>query len=633
MSDVFVSYKAEDRARVEPLVDALEAEGLTVWWDARVSGGEAWRETIAKQLDDAGCVIVVWSKRSTGPDGRFVRDEANRALRRGIYLPITIDKVDPPLGFGETQALALRGWKGDPSDPRYRAISDCVYQLLGKERQAPTAPPATPRTRAGMDRRTAMATGGVAAVLAAAAGGWFLLRSTRANANTIAVLPFANLSGDRSEDYFSDGVAEEVRAALAALGSLHVVARTSSEMLRNTDVVTAARRLDVANVVTGSVRRSPSTVRVAAQLVDGKSGLERWSQSFDRPLGDVLQIQSDIAANVARALSIELGASSAQRGSLGGTRDAGAQDLLLQATATEGDDSSASQLRRIQLLDRATKLDPNYAEAFARKALTQTIWANSWAGDNAEKNRVDKEAFGAARRAIAIAPDMPLGYSALGLIHFNELQMTQSLQVLSRSVELPGADTLAFVNYGSALCRFRRQSEAESMIARATSLDPLNPVAWVTKAWIVYLGRRYPEAIEAARQALRLAPENRRAKTLIAWSFVLQGKRSEAANELQHVPSDDYRRLVGEGVAAARWGRREDALRTIESLKGRYGDTVSYQLAQVYAQVGENDKAISELEAAWTKRDAGLASLQVDPFLDPLRKDPRFVAIARRVFG
>jgi serine/threonine-protein kinase len=256
MSDVFISYKAEDRARVEPLVDALEAEGLDVWWDARVSGGDAWRETIAKQLEAAGCVIVVWSKRSTGPVGRFVRDEASWAQRRGTYLPITIDKVEPPLGFGETQALPLRAWKGDAGDARYKAISECVHTLLGRERSAGAAQPARRPPSIRMDRRTALIASGGAAVLAGA-GAFFLLRPSGAKANTIAVLPFANLSGDRSQDYFSDGMAEEVRGALAATGSLEVVARTSSEMLRNADAISAAKRLDVANVITGSVRRSP----------------------------------------------------------------------------------------------------------------------------------------------------------------------------------------------------------------------------------------------------------------------------------------------------------------------------------------------------------------------------------------
>src|SRR6478672_11490433 len=151
MSDVFISYKAEDRPRVEPLVEALEAEGLSVWWDARVGGGEAWRESIAEHLDSARCVIVAWSKRSTGPEGRFVRDEASRAQRRGTYLPVTIDKVQPPLGFGEVQALPLSGWKGDPGDARYRAVSSCVHGILG--RKAPTQ--GRPRRAPLLDRRTA----------------------------------------------------------------------------------------------------------------------------------------------------------------------------------------------------------------------------------------------------------------------------------------------------------------------------------------------------------------------------------------------------------------------------------------------------------------------------------------------
>ena len=133
MSDVFVSYKAEDRARVRPLVEALEADGLAVWWDAHIGGGDEWRDTIARHLDEARCVIVVWSKRSVGPEGRFVRDEATRALRRHAYLPVRIDKVEPPLGFGETQALPLNGWKGDRADPRYLAVANAVRAITGLE--------------------------------------------------------------------------------------------------------------------------------------------------------------------------------------------------------------------------------------------------------------------------------------------------------------------------------------------------------------------------------------------------------------------------------------------------------------------------------------------------------------------
>lgn len=630
MWDVFISYKAEDRSRVEPLVDALEGEGLSVWWDARVTGGEAWREAIAEHLEAARCVIVVWSKRSTSPEGRFVRDEASRAQQRGTYLPITIDKVQPPLGFGEMQALSLTGWKGGASDPHYRAVSACVHSMLGRTAPAENAHEKHPR----FNRRAALAAGGAAVVAAAGAGGWLLLRSSGARANTIAVLPFANLSGDPSQSYFSDGIAEEVRSALAGLGGVEVVARTSSEMLRNADAVTAARRLSVANVVTGSVRRSPSTVRVSAQLVDGRNGLERWSQTFDRPLGDVLQIQTDIAANVARALSIQLSGPAADALSIGGTSNPQAQDVLLQALDLEGgDDSSEGMLRRIALFERATQLDPNYAQAHARKGLTQTLWANAWAPSNADKYSTDADALRSIRRAIAIAPAMPLGYSALGLVYFNQLMLKPSLEALSRSVQLAGADSLAFLNYSVILCRLRRQAEAEAAAERAISVDPLNATAWQIKTWTLFLGRRYPQSIDAARQTLSIAPENRRARTLLAWDLLFLGRTDEAVSELQHVPADDYRKFVAEGAMAARSNRREDALRAIQGLEKRYGDTVHYQLAEIYAQLGDGDKAIANLEAAWLVRDSGLATLQVDPFLDPVRNDPRFSKIAARLFG
>src|SRR5947209_11005566 len=184
-ADLFLSYKAEDRARLQPLVAALKAEGLTLWWDANIGGGANWQQDIEEHLDSAKCVIVVWSNRSVGPNGHFVRDEARRAQRRGAYLPICLDAVEPPLGFGEIQALPLKGWKGSPSDPRFRAIVDAVRACMaGKHtarRQAPFA-------EARVSRRAAIIGGGGAAVLAGA-GGWLLLNPSAANARRIAVLP------------------------------------------------------------------------------------------------------------------------------------------------------------------------------------------------------------------------------------------------------------------------------------------------------------------------------------------------------------------------------------------------------------------------------------------------------------
>jgi len=630
-ADIFVSYKAEDRPRVQPLVDALEAEGFLVWWDAHIGGGTNWRRDIEEHLDTAKCVLVAWTKRSVGPEGEFVRDEAGQARRRGTYLPVRFDAVDLPLGFREVQAISLKGWRGDRMDPRYLTLAASVRECITGEHATHHVP--KPR-EAGISRRAVVAGSvGVGALAISGLGGWFLLRPGVGSANTIAVLPFANLSGDPSQNYFSDGIAEELRTALSALGGLKVVARTSSEMLRNVDAITAAKRLSVANVITGSVRRSASTVRVSAQLVDGKSGLERWSQSFDRPLGDVLQIQTDIAENVARALSIELGGKARTFLALGGTKSPEALDYLLRARATEGDDSDKGMRRRVALIEQAIRLDPDYAEAHARKGLYQGLWAGTFAASTGEKDRAEAQAVQSVQRAIVIAPAMSLGHGALGLIYSNQLRMSPALDELRRGVELPGADAVTITTYAFVLSQAGRQSEAESIIGRAISFDPLNPTARWLQSWILYFGRQYAASLEAARRTLVIAPENIGARGFVAWDLLMLGRTKEALGELRKLPADDYRRLVAEGVIAARSGRKAEALAAIRAIRSRYGDAANYQYAQVYAQLGVTDQAIQALDAAWLTRDPGLGSVRVDPFLDPLRKDSRLSEIASRVFA
>jgi serine/threonine-protein kinase len=366
MADVFVSYKAEDRARIAPLVRALETGGVSVWWDAHIGGGDEWRQTILRHLEAAKCVLVVWSKRSVGPAGNFVRDEATRALRRKTYLPVRIDKVDPPLGFGEMQALDLAAWKGDTSDPRYEAVVTALRSRFGIKAKRSHAESIEVK---GVDRRMLIAGGSVAAVAIAGGGAWFALRPTAAKSNSIAVLPFENLSGDPSQAYFSDGIAEELRSDLSRIPGLKVVARTSSEAVRNADAVTAAAKLHVSDILTGSVRRSARMLRISAQLVDGKDGTERWSEVYDRPVGDALQIQSDIAGRVADALSIRIGTLPNDYRARGGTDNPRAQDLLLRAKAASRiADTEPAMRDTLALIDAALALDPKYGDAVTAKS-------------------------------------------------------------------------------------------------------------------------------------------------------------------------------------------------------------------------------------------------------------------------
>lgn len=626
MADVFVSYKAEDRARVRPLVEALEADGLTVWWDAHIGGGDAWRETIAGQLDQATCVIVVWSKRSVGPDGSFVRDEATRALRRRAYLPVRIDKVDPPLGFGESQALSLIGWKGDRSDPRYAAVVNGAHAIVGLEPLAARQP-----NFSSVIARRPLLLGGAGAVAAAGLGGWWLLRPGAANANSIAVLPFANLSGDPAQAYFSDGMAEELRNALSRIAGLKVVARTSSEMVRESDAKSAARKLNVTNVLTGSVRRSPSTIRVNAQLVDGQDGLERWSQSFDRPMGDVLQIQSGIAESVARALSIRLAGADRANLSLGGASNPDAQDLMFKAMPQMLDDSEAGIQKALSLIDEAIARDANFAEAHARKAVLLMILAGTYSHSAAEAKRGYAQALVSANRAISIAPQFAPGYAARAAIFGNQLNIGAALAELVRADALPGTHVTELWTLALLLGQSGRHGEARRTIGKASGLDPLNPVSSEVHALILYYARAYDGAAQFARRSLQLSADRKKVRSILANSLVMLGKTAEAKAEYRKLEPTDFRRLVGEGVIAARAGDRSSAIASLRAMQREYGDAAHFQYAEILSQLRNVDEAIAELRLAFDKRDPGMAGIRINPFLDPVRRDPRFAAIEAKL--
>ena len=627
MSDVFVSYKAEDRARVAPLVQALKSEGLSVWWDTQIAAGSEWRQDIQEQLDSARCVIVVWSKRSVGPEGRFVRDEASRAQRRGTYLPIRIDKVEPPLGFGELHAIPLHGWRGRPTDPRYRMLIDAVRAIIAGE--APSI--AVPDKSSRVSRRTALVGSG-AALGIAAAGGWAFLRPGKAKAaNSIAVLPFANLSGDPRQNYFADGIAEELRSALSRLAGLKVAGRISSEAVRDEDARTAARRLRVASILTGSVRRAPGMVRIASQLIDGRTGLEQWSASYDRPEGNVLAIQTDIAENVVSALSIELGQAGVHALTAGGTTDAEAHDLYLRAiTQAQNDDSETSLKQANALLDAAIAKDPRFARAYAAKSRNLSYIADVGRSP-ADIQRGYAEAAVAARRAVTLAPRLPDAYAALADALYGQRKITAAMKQIQagsrfapNDIQLLQAAVIAFVAGGQT-------REALGFANRMVEIDPLNPLSHRRRYYALFYNRQYDACIAEAQRTLKLAPSLALPPYFIALSLIMKGQPRQAQHYLEMLPADLTVRLAAEAIVAGKLGNRGLSDRKLDQLRSIYGDAASYQFAQAYAQRGQRDRAFAALERGFAVNDPGLNTLRVDPLFDPIRRDPRFAAMFKRV--
>ena len=626
MSDVFISYKAEDQRRVRPLVDALEAEGLSVWWDAEIGGGAAWRQSIEKELDAARCVIVIWSKRSAGPDGTFVHDEASRAMERRVYLPVKIDNVRPPLGFGERQALSLSRWQGKRDDPRYQALLGAVRAIM--EGKAPHTQVAY--AGAGIDRRAIIAGGAVAAV-AAGTGAWYFLKPGSASAsNGIAVLPFANLSGDPAQAYFSDGMAEELRTALSRIAGLKVVARTSSEAMRDADAKTAAQKLGVPNILTGSVRRSPSTIRVTAQLIDGPNGLERWTENYDRPAGDALQIQTDIANRVADALSIRLGGSDRKRIREGSTTNPEAHDLLLKAEASlqRGEGRDASD-QAIGMLDAALALDPRYADALAAKARILKAIAGSMVQTAEESRQLYAAAEAAAKQAIKIAPQLKAGHGVLGDIYYEQLHARAALVEYQKMLAAPGDDVGGLSGYAVFLGENKRIDEALGLIDRIVAIDPLNAITYSWKAYIQAAGRRYDDAVASIRHLMKLVPHRTQLKFRLGFYLLMQGRYDEARAAMGDGSIvNEIDRVYG-AVLAIRTGNRQVAEEALASMRGK--SYAWFQVAELLTQLGRKDEAIAALESAWDNRDSGLTTVLIDPLLDPLRGDPRFEDIVRRL--
>lgn len=630
MSDVFVSYKAEDRRRVKPLVEALEADGYSVWWDAQIGGGAQWRHMIEAELNAAKCVIVAWSKRSVGTEGTFVQDEATRAQERHVYIPILIDKVHLPLGFGEMQALPLSSWKGDRADPNYQAVRAAVTRVAGESEGA-----AKPHSgRAGISRRGALVGGSaVAGVAIAGAGGWALLKPTAASASgSIAVLPFANLSGDPSQAFFSDGIAEEIRSALGRLAGLKVVGRTSSEAVRNDDAQTAAKKLEVADILTGSVRQSESTIRVTAELIDGKTGLDRWSQDYDRKPGDSIKIQTDIAENVANALSTTLGGAAKAAASIGGTQNADAQRLFIQAGAlVDKDFTSESIHQAFDLLDSAIALDPNYASAYARKAGLLTAYGNSYAKSAQELAQNRAESLRLVQTALRIAPKLAQAHLALGLLYSSNLQMGPAYLEAKRALELAPGDVFVIARYSGMAATLGLTRESLAAADQAITLDPLNNDSYNQRLYALVYARRYADVVRGAEELEQSSTRKLTEPALVGNCLVLLGKYDGARSFYAKQAPDFWSRITGEAFILARTGDRAGALRKIETLQQGYRDAASYQYAEIYAQLGDKDRAFANLEHGFAIKDAGLSGIKMDPFVDPLRSDPRFAALLKRM--
>jgi TolB-like protein/Flp pilus assembly protein TadD len=623
---LFLSYARADRASAEKLVDGLVGAGYTVWWDALIEGGAQFAASIRTALETADAVIVLWSKHSVDSD--WVRDEAALGRDRHRLIPLTLDRTMPPLGFRQYQAIDLSHWRGSPASREFAAIRRAVALAMGHEPGARPVPPAT------VSRRKALAVGGSAAGALALAGGGYLAwdRGWIGGAGpaglSIAVLPFRNLSGDAGQDYLSEGLTEEIRAALSRIPAMQVMAATSSNSVgkEGKDAKQIARDLGVRYLLEGSVRRSGDRVRVAAELTDGKTGFNQWSQSVDRKLTDLFAFQSEIAATVAHALSVRAATS---KPAPGGTRNVRAYDSFLRGRALFNlAKDEESDRRALDYFDGALADDPRFAMAHAARSRVAAAIGAQYAPAG-ELRFWTNQALLSAKKATEIAPDLAEGHLAMGFATFTGvLRIDLARPYYERAYKLGYGNADIVLLFALYCSRAGRAAAARRAVDRAVLLDPLNPRAWRASGSVAYAARRYEEALAPLDKALRMNPSITNAHALKGNCLLQLGRLDEARSEFDAEPQSMFR-LAGLAIVDRRLGKAAEAQRSLGSLVAEYGDAALYQQAEVLAQWGEKDQALGALERARAVRDSGLIYLATDPLLDPIRREPRFTNILK----
>lgn len=633
---VFLSYSRADQARASQLADALGQAGLTVWWDSLIEGGASFAKSIEAALQASDAVVVLWSGTSVASD--WVLDEAAHGRDLHKLVPISIDGTLPPLGFRQYQAIAL------PASAE-RADAAAVAAVVRAVQAIASGAPASARASAGggpasstdASRRRLLVGGAAVAVLAAGGGGlawqrgWFTAPAP-VSGSSVAVLPFKNISGDAARAYFSDGLSEEVRATLARNLRLQVMAQSSSGQFRGSGegAVSIAGKLGVSYLLDGSVRWAGDTVRVAADLVDGRTGFSRWSQIFERRIDDVFAVQSEIANAVAAALAAQVGPSpdapadpEAERAASGGTTRVEAFDAYLRGQALyDLSADEASELAALAQFDAAIALDPRYAAAHAARARSLISFANVY-GKVGETAAMYDKAIASAELAVKLAPEFAVAHSTLAFALFQgRLDARAARAPFERSNVLGGGEATVQARWAQYCARTGRHAEATEAMQRALLRDPLNPLIHRAAGSIEYAARRFDASLAPVRKALAMNPKMSRAHGALGDALVNLGSLESAQAEYEAEPLADFR-LTGLAIVAHRRGRAGAAQAAMTQLVQDLGDRVLYQQAQVLAQRGEPDAAIRALLAARERGDSGLVYSRNDPFLDPLRDDPR----------
>ena len=447
----------------------------------------------------------------------------------------------------------------------------------------------------------------------------------------IAVLPLVNTSGDPANEYFSDGLSEELIAVLTKIPTLKVIGRSSSFLFKNKsdDGKTIGEKLGVAHLIEGSVRKQGDRVRIVAELINAADRRSLWSETYDRELKDVFGVQNEIATAVADQMKVKLLGQSARPEGAGSSENPAAHNAVLHADFYFQQQTADSVRKSISFLQDAVRLDPSYALAYAKLAQAWRQYANSFFIDDAPK--AYDEARQAAAKAVSLAPDLPEVRMTVGLLAMNpaldfaggEKEFRHVLQSSPNNAAAKNALTLSLLAQG-------RLTEAEAACRETLSLDPLLTTLWYNLGRIAIGTGHYKEAEEAFRKGLELQPGASRFHAFLATLDILQNRPAQAMAEAQ-LENEGFWRDYAVALVQQAQGDRGAADASLKDFIARYSVGGAFQVAVLYAIRKEPDQMFKWLDTAYATHDSGMVQLAVTPFFLPYRDDPRFTALCQKL--